>query len=113
MVAISAFMNLSEHIVGVFLSYAFKDGCKETSFIKGPSMNGEPSRPRPWRPPLDRSTMFRLPSSPRWGPSSSARTLPGTLLHRRQVSVCLDPPVMLLLAFLGHLPSYSLPLRHA
>ena len=45
MVATNAFMHLSEHIVGVFLSYALKDGCKEASFIKGPLMNGEPSRP--------------------------------------------------------------------
>ena len=47
MVATNAFMHLSEHIVGVFLSYAFKDRCREASFIKGPSMNGKPSRPRP------------------------------------------------------------------
>ena len=47
MVATDAFMHLSEHIVDVFLSYAFKDGCREASFIKGPLMNGEPSRPRP------------------------------------------------------------------
>ena len=47
MVAIDAFIHLSEHIVGVFLSYAFKDGCREALFIKGPSMNAEPSRPRP------------------------------------------------------------------
>ena len=63
--------------------------------------------------------MFRPPNSPRWGPSSLARTLPGTLLHRRRlprvlggarpVSVFLDPPVMLLLALPGHLPAYSLP----
>ena len=46
MVATDASMHLSEHIVGVFLSYAFKDGCREASFIKGPSMNGEPRRPR-------------------------------------------------------------------
>ena len=45
MVSTYAFMHLSEHIVGVFLSYAFKDGCREASFIKGPPMNGEPSQP--------------------------------------------------------------------
>ena len=45
MVATDAFMNLSKHIVGVFLSYAFKDGCREASFIKGPPINGEPSQP--------------------------------------------------------------------
>ena len=47
MVATDAFMHLSEHIFGVFLSNAFKDGCREASFIKGPPMNGEPSRPHP------------------------------------------------------------------
>ena len=47
MVATDAFMHLSEHIVDVLLSYSFKDGCREASFIKGPPMNGEPSRPRP------------------------------------------------------------------
>ena len=45
MVATYAFMHLSKHIVGFFLSYAFKDGCREASFIKGPLMNGEPNRP--------------------------------------------------------------------
>ena len=43
MVATDALMHLSEHIIGVFLSYAFKDGCREASFIKGPPMNGESS----------------------------------------------------------------------
>ena len=47
MVATDASMHLSEHIVDVFLSYAFKDGCREASFIKGLPMNGEASRPRP------------------------------------------------------------------
>ena len=47
MVAINSFMHLSEHIISVFLSYAFKDGCRESSFIKGPPMNGESSQPRP------------------------------------------------------------------
>ena len=47
MVATDTFMYLSEHIIGVFLSYALKDGCRKASFIKGPSMNGESSRPRP------------------------------------------------------------------
>ena len=46
MVATYAFMHLSEHIISVFFSYAFKDGCREASFIKGPPMNGESSRPR-------------------------------------------------------------------
>ena len=47
MVSLDAFMHLSEHIVAIFLSYAFKDGSREASFIKGPPMNGEPRRPRP------------------------------------------------------------------
>ena len=47
MVATYAFMHLSEHIVGIFISYAFKDGCREASFKKGPPMNGEHSRPHP------------------------------------------------------------------
>ena len=47
MVATDAFMHLSEHIIGIFLSYAFKDGCREASFIKGPPMNGESRRPSP------------------------------------------------------------------
>ena len=47
MIAIDAFMHLSEHVIGVFLSYALKDGCREASFIKGPPMNGESSRPHP------------------------------------------------------------------
>ena len=36
MVATDAFMHLSEHIVGIFLPYAFKDGCREASFIRVP-----------------------------------------------------------------------------
>ena len=47
MVATDAFMHLSEHVIGVFFSYALKDGCREALFIKGPPMNGESSRPRP------------------------------------------------------------------
>ena len=46
MVASDAFMHLSKHIIGVFFSYAFKDGCREASFIKVPLMNSESSRPR-------------------------------------------------------------------
>ena len=45
MVAIDAFVYLPEYIVGVFLPYALKNGRRETSFIKGPSMNGESCRP--------------------------------------------------------------------
>ena len=68
---------------------------------------------------MDHLAIFHPLSNPRWGPSSLARTLPGTLLHRRRsprvlggvrpVPVCPDPPVMLLLALLGHLLSNSLP----
>ena len=47
MVAINTFMHLFEHVVGVFLSYALKDGCRKAWFIKGPSMNSESSRPSP------------------------------------------------------------------
>ena len=47
MVATDTFMHLSEHIIGVFLSYALEDGCRKALFIKGSSMNGESSRPRP------------------------------------------------------------------
>ena len=36
MVATDTFMYLSEHVIGVFLSYALKDGCRKSSFIKGP-----------------------------------------------------------------------------
>ena len=28
-------MHLSKYVVGIFLSYAFKEGCRKTSFIKG------------------------------------------------------------------------------
>ena len=35
MVATDAFMHLSKYVVGIFLSYAFEEGCGETSFIKG------------------------------------------------------------------------------
>ena len=43
MVATDTFMHLYEHVIGVFLSYALKDGCRKASFIKGPQMNGESS----------------------------------------------------------------------
>ena len=45
-VTTDAFMHLSEHVIGVVHSYALKDECREASFIKGPPMNGESSRPR-------------------------------------------------------------------
>ena len=47
MVATNTFMHLSNHVISIFLSYALKDGCRIASFIKGPPMNGESSRPRP------------------------------------------------------------------
>ena len=47
MVATDAFMHLFEHVIGVFLSYALKDGCRKASFIKGSPMNGKSSQPRP------------------------------------------------------------------
>ena len=47
MVVTNTFMHLSEHVIGIFLSYTLKDGYRKTSFIKGPPMNGESSRPRP------------------------------------------------------------------
>ena len=47
MAAIDTFMHLSEHVIGVFPSYALKDGCRKASFVKGPRMNGESGRHRP------------------------------------------------------------------
>ena len=47
MIVTDTFMHLSEHVIGIFLSYALKDGCRKASFVKGPPMNGESSRPRP------------------------------------------------------------------
>ena len=46
MVATNTFVHLSEHVIGVFPSYALKDGCRKASFVKGPPMNGE-SGPHP------------------------------------------------------------------
>ena len=46
MVATNAFMYFPEYVVGGFLPYAFKNGRREASFIKGPPMNGESCRPR-------------------------------------------------------------------
>ena len=39
-----ALVYLPEYVVGVFLPYALKNGCREASFIKGPPMNGESYR---------------------------------------------------------------------
>ena len=41
-----ALVYLPEYVVGIFLPYALKNGRREASFIKGPSMNGESCRPR-------------------------------------------------------------------
>ena len=31
-----AFVHLSKYVVGIFISYAFEEGYRKTSFIKGP-----------------------------------------------------------------------------
>ena len=43
MVATDAFVHLSRYVVGIFLSYAFEEGCRKTSFIKGPLQKSESS----------------------------------------------------------------------
>ena len=43
MVSIYAFMHLSKYIVGIFISYTFEEGCRKTSFIKGPPQKSESS----------------------------------------------------------------------
>ena len=43
MVATDTFVHLSKNVIGVFPSYALKDGCRKASFVKDPSMNGESS----------------------------------------------------------------------
>ena len=43
MVATDAFVHLSKYVVGIFLSYAFEEGCRKTSFIKGPPQKSESS----------------------------------------------------------------------
>ena len=40
-----ALVYLPEYVVGVFLPYAFKNGRREASFIKGPPMNSESCQP--------------------------------------------------------------------
>ena len=37
MVATYAFVHLSQYVVGIFLFYAFEEGCRKTPFKKGPS----------------------------------------------------------------------------
>ena len=46
MVATYSLVYFPEYVVGVFLSYAFKNGRREASFIKGSPMNGELCRSR-------------------------------------------------------------------
>ena len=41
MVAADAFVHLSKYVVGIFLSYAFEEGCGKTPFIKGPLQKSE------------------------------------------------------------------------
>ena len=43
MVATNAFVHLSKYVVGIFLSYAFEEGCKKTVHIKGPPQKSESS----------------------------------------------------------------------
>ena len=43
MVATDAFMHFSKYVVDIFLSYAFEEGCRKTSSIKGPSQKSESS----------------------------------------------------------------------
>ena len=43
-VATYALVYFPEYVVGVFLSYALKNGRREASLIKGSPMNGEPCR---------------------------------------------------------------------
>ena len=43
MVTTDAFMNLSKYVAGIFLFYAFEEGCEKTLFIKGPPQKSEPS----------------------------------------------------------------------
>ena len=41
MVAADAFVHLSKHVVGVFLSYTFEEGCGKAPFVKGSSQKNE------------------------------------------------------------------------
>ena len=43
MVATDAFVHLSKNVVSIFLSHAFEEGCRETSFIKGSPQKSESS----------------------------------------------------------------------
>ena len=41
MVGTDTFVHLFDHVIGIFPSYALKDGCRKASFVKGPLMNGD------------------------------------------------------------------------
>ena len=43
MIATNTFVHLSKYVVGIFLSYAFEEACRKTSFIKGPQQKSESS----------------------------------------------------------------------
>ena len=43
MVATDAFVHLSKYVIGIFLSYAFEEGCEKTSLIKGSLQKSESS----------------------------------------------------------------------
>ena len=43
MVAAYAFVHLSKYVVGIFLSYAFEEGCE-----KNPVYKGSPTKERIW-----------------------------------------------------------------
>ena len=40
-VAPDAFVYLSKHVVGIFLSYAFEEGCGKAPFVKGSSQKNK------------------------------------------------------------------------
>ena len=41
MVVVDAFVYLFKHVVDVFLSYAFEEGCGKAPFVKGSSQKNE------------------------------------------------------------------------
>ena len=43
MISTDAFVYLSKYVVDIFLSYAFEEGYRKTSFIKGPLQKSESS----------------------------------------------------------------------
>ena len=118
-------LHLSENVIGVFSPYALKDGCRKTSFVKGPTMNGEFGRPRLEIEGLLWITWqyFVHQVIPDGVHSARLKHYRGHFFHRRRsprvlrgarlVLVFLDPPMILLLALPRHLPAYSLSLGHA